>query len=165
MSDKQYTDTGRTMYVVVWVIIFLGLFLFFRWQGSSNSVEPLVSQNEYVVSADKQGHYTISGRINDYPVKFLVDTGASLVAIPQNVADRLHIKGRYPVAMSTANGEITGSLTRIKQVQFGTFIITDAKAVIIPANEDEVVLLGMSVLSHFSIIQQGAHLILKRQVK
>lgn len=163
MSDDQYARTGRVMFLIVWIILFFGLFLFFYYYDKSDSIVHVATTNEFILSADGEGHYRMKGRINDYPVEFLVDTGATLVAIPKNIAERLHISGRYPVTMTTANGEVTGSLTRLQQLSFGEFKLNDIKAVIIPAASDDTVLLGMNVLSQFNIEQQGNRLILKKQ--
>ncbi len=107
MSDDQYARTGRVMFIVVWIIIFLGLFLFFSYQQQQEGRVYRSTASEYIVSADKSGHYRIKGQINDYPVTFMVDTGATLVAIPQEIADKIGLVGRYPINISTANGEIT----------------------------------------------------------
>jgi aspartyl protease family protein len=161
MSDDQYTRTGRAMFVVVWIILFVGMFLFFYYQGKPTVY--VANHTEYIVSSDKNGHYYIQGRINDFPVEFLVDTGATSVAIPQALADRLHITGRYPITLATANGEVTGSLARVRQLSFGQFILSDVKVVIMPGSEEEEVLLGMNVLSQFNITQQGNRLVLKQK--
>ena len=162
MSNDQYERTGRLMFLFVWIILFIGLFLFFYYHGKSENPIYSSSRSEVTLNADREGHYHIKGNINDYPVEFLIDTGATLVAIPQNIADRLHIIGRYPITMSTANGEVTGSLTRLQQLSFGEFVLNDVKAVIIPGNDDGVVLLGMNVLSQFNLEQQDKKLLLKR---
>ncbi|RUR08426.1 TIGR02281 family clan AA aspartic protease [Legionella sp. km772] len=162
MSEEKFARTGRIMFLLVWIIIFIGFFLFFYYQSDSKSKVILANQKEFVLTANSSGHYLISGRINNYPVEFLVDTGASFVAIPQNIADTLHISGRYPMTLSTANGMITGSLTRIEQLSFGAFTLYDVKAVIIP-NDDDTVLLGMNVLEHFNITQKKKQLILEQQ--
>jgi aspartyl protease family protein len=161
MSNEQYERTGRIMFLFVWIILFIGLFLFFYYYGKSDNPTYSATRGEVLLHADKAGHYHLKGRINDYPVEFLVDTGATLVAIPQNLADRLHVVGRYPITMLTANGEVTGSLTRLKQLSFGEFVLKDVKAVIIPGAEDGIVLLGMNVLSQFNIEQQDKRLLLK----
>lgn len=162
MSDDQYARAGRVMFLLAWIILFIGLFLFFYYYEKNDSKIYVVNHSELILSADKAGHYRIKGRINDYSVEFLVDTGATFVAIPQNIAEKLHISGRYPVTISTANGEVTGSLTRVQQLSFGEFTLNDVKAVIIPV-DDDTVLLGMNVLSKFNMIQQDERLIFKRQ--
>ncbi|KTD43715.1 retropepsin-like aspartic protease family protein [Legionella quateirensis] len=165
MSDDQYARAGRVMFLLVWIILFAGLFVFFYYYDKSDSTVYVANRSEFILSADKEGHYRIKGSINDFSVEFLVDTGATLVAIPQTIAKQLHITGRYPVTISTANGEVTGSLTRLKQLSFGEFELKDIKAVIIPGADDETVLLGMNVLSQFNMVQEANRLVLKRQVK
>jgi aspartyl protease family protein len=163
MSDEQYARTGRFMFLFVWIIIFIGLFFFFSYYGSQNSQVLVANHQEFSVTANPQGHYVIDGRINEYPVAFLIDTGATLVAIPQKIADKININGKYPVSLSTANGEVTGFLTRVEQISFGAFTVYDVKAVIIPDRDDDTVLLGMNVLSRFNITQSKKRLILKNQ--
>lgn len=162
MNDNQYDRTGRVMFLLVWIIIFVGLFLFFYYHDKADKQVFIAGRSEMILSADREGHYYIKGKINEYPVEFLVDTGATLVAIPQSIADRLHITGSYPVTISTANGEVTGSLTRLQQLSFGEFILNDVKAVIVPGSNDNLVLLGMNVLAKFNMIQQDKKLVLKR---
>ncbi|AMQ28270.1 TPA: retroviral-like aspartic protease family protein [Legionella pneumophila] len=163
MSDDQYARTGRLMFLFVWIIFFIGMFLFFYYYDKPENTIFVASRTEYVLSADNEGHYWIKGKINEYPVEFLVDTGATLVAIPQGLAKDLKITGRYPVTIETANGKVTGFLTRLQHLSFGEFHLQNVKAVIIPENDDNTVLLGMNVLSQFHMIQQGKQLILKRQ--
>lgn len=162
MSDEQYAGTGRVMFLLVWIILFIGLFLFFYYHGKSDNLVYFSNKSEVILTADQKGHYHIKGRINEYPVEFLIDTGATLVGIPQIIADRMHVTGRYPITLTTANGEIMGSLTRLEQLSFGEFVLEDVKAVIIPGNDDEVVLLGMNVLSQFNIVQKDKQLLLKK---
>lgn len=162
MSDEQYARTGRYMFLIVWIIIFAGLFLFFKQQGNQSSEVLKSTQHEFVVSADHQGNYFVKGKINDYPVEFLIDTGATTVAIPQNVADKLHLVGAYPIVLYTANGEVTGSLTRVDSLSFGSFTLHNVKAVIIPKNNDGTVLLGMNVLKHFNVNQDRSQMTLKK---
>ncbi|CEG57581.1 retropepsin-like aspartic protease family protein [Legionella fallonii] len=162
MSNEQYDRTARVMFLLVWAILFIGLFLFFYYQGQPEKQAYISGRSEMVLSATQDGHYHVKGTINDYPVKFLVDTGATLVAIPQSVADRLHINGSYPITMTTANGEVTGYLTRVQKLSFGEFSLQDVKAVIMPNSSDDEVLLGMNVLSKFNLEQQNKKLILKR---
>ena len=162
MSDDQYTRTGRVMFLLTWIILLFLLFVFFYYYEKADSKVYLSTHHEFILSADSAGHYRLKGRINELPVEFLVDTGATLVAIPQNIAERLHLNGKYPVTIATANGEVSGSLTRLEQLSFGEFVLLDVKAVIIPASTDETVLLGMNVLSQFNMQQEDKRLLLKK---
>lgn len=163
MSDEQYSKAGRWMFLMAWIILFVVMYLSFSYFSKQESTVHFVSTSEFVLNADSEGHYRIKGKINGVGVLFLVDTGATSVAVPQKLAEQLNLKGRYPITVSTANGEVTGFLTRIPELSFGEFVLKDIKAIIIPNSDDDTVLLGMNVLSQFNIVQQGKQLILKRQ--
>ncbi|SNV47636.1 Aspartyl protease [Legionella lansingensis] len=150
------------MFLVVWLIFFGLLFLFFySYQGAEQS-EYQIASGGITISPDKQGHYYLDGYINHQPVRFLIDTGATLIAVPQNLATSMNLRGRYPITIKTANGEVTGFLTRLEEISFADFKLHNVKAVIVPADDEELVLLGMNVLSQFHLSQEGKRLILKR---
>jgi len=163
MNDQQHSRAGWIMILLAWIIVFAGLLFFFSWSRPSGSKVYSATSSEYIVGADLQGHYFIKGQINQHPVTFLVDTGATLVAIPQNLADKMQLVGRASITMSTANGDVDGSLTRLGTLDFGQFNLKNVKAVIMPKDEDETVLLGMNVLSCFNIVQENNRLILKKK--
>ncbi len=149
------------MFIIAWLIFFILLFLFFRYYTAEDKGSYQVKQGVVTIKADENGHYHINGFINDHPVKFLVDTGASLIAIPQKLARQLNLSGRYNVTLETANGSVTGSLTRLKKLSFAAFVLNDVKAVIIPGSDDELVLLGMNVLSKFNLSQKNKELVIQ----
>ncbi|KTD32992.1 aspartyl protease [Legionella nautarum] len=161
MSDKQYAQTGRFMFIIAWLIFFVLLFIFFRYYNQEEKGSYQVEHGTVTITPDAQGHYRIDGYINDSPVKFIVDTGASLVAIPQTLATELNLQGRYQVNLQTAGGEVTGSLTRLQQLTFAGFTFSNVKAVIVPS-EGDLVLLGMNVLSQFNLSQQDKRLVIKK---
>lgn len=161
MSNKQYAQTGRFMFIIAWLIFFVLLFAFFRYYDQEGKGSYQVEPGTVTITPDAQGHYRIDGYINESPVKFIVDTGASLVAIPQTLAKELNLQGRYQVNLQTAGGEVTGSLTRLQQLSFAGFTLYNVKAVIVPS-EGELVLLGMNVLSQFNLSQQDKRLVIKK---
>lgn len=164
MSDEQqYARTGRFMFIISWLIFFALLFLFFIYYQKDNENNYQISMGKVDIAADQQGHYRIKGFINEHPVQFMIDTGATIVALPEKLAEQMQLQGRYPIQISTANGEVTGSLTRLKLLSFADFTLHDVKAVIIPGSDDEVVLLGMNVLSQFNWLQEGKHLIIENK--
>ena len=149
------------MFILAWALVFLFLFLFFYYRENSNQQNYQIKDGMITLRPDSQGHYRMPGFINGYSVNFMVDTGASLVAIPENIASRLHLTGHYPIKLITASGEAKGSLTRVNSLSFGNFELKDIKAVIVPDMHDDTVLLGMNVLSRFQLFQQKKQLIIK----
>lgn len=163
MTDQQYKQAGRSMFIIAWLIVFVLMFLFFQYYNGAEKSSYQINQGVVRITPDSSGHYYIKGRINEHPVEFLIDTGASLVAIPQKLATQFKLKGRYTVALKTAGGEVSGSLTRLQQLSFAGFNLTDVKAVIIPSSGDETILLGMNVLSKFNLSQQNRQLVIKKE--
>jgi aspartyl protease family protein len=159
---NEYSKAARLMFLLGWLIFFvLTAFLFHFYQHRGQG-EYEIKPGMVSISPDHHGHYYLDGHINGYPVKFLLDTGATLVAIPKNLAEKLNLRGHYPVTIKTANGEVTGYLTRLEELAFADFKLRNVKAIIGPADRDDLVLLGMNVLSKFNLSQQDRRLILKK---
>jgi aspartyl protease family protein len=114
---------------------------------------------------DASGAYTTVGSINGRTVKFLVDTGASGVALEASEARRLGIpyklEGRR-VMINTANGATPGYELTLERVQVGDISLTGVRGFVIEAQGPGKVLLGMSFLNRVKMENQGAVLILQK---
>jgi len=107
---------------------------------------------EIVLSAGLGGHFLAQGSINGKAARFMVDTGATAVAIGQADADRMGLNYRdaRPVPMSTANGVVPGYVVNLTSVRIGDVDTYNVRAVVIPAPMDHV-LLGNTFLSRFQM--------------
>jgi aspartyl protease family protein len=110
------------------------------------------SSNEIVLSAGSGGHFTTDGQINGKAVSFLVDTGASVVAISQADADRigLNYKNGRRGFTQTANGSVPVHAVNLSSVRVGDVEIANVDAVVMPAGMQHV-LLGNSFLTRFQM--------------
>lgn len=160
MDDERI---GRRMLFAAWLFFFALLFAFFYFYEKPATNNYKIKDGAVIIKADRQGHYFIDGTIDDQAVEFLIDTGATIIAIPANVADQLGLRRLYPITVKTANGNVTGSLTRIKTLTFAQFTLYNVKAIISPASNDRLILLGMNVLSQFTMTQQNQQLEIKRE--
>ncbi|MBY4596981.1 retropepsin-like aspartic protease family protein [Ottowia caeni] len=117
-----------------------------------------------VLSADSRGHFFTQGSINNRPVQFMVDTGASDVALGQSEADRLGIdyKSATPVRMNTANGVAQGWRLKLRNVKVGEVTLYDVDAVVTPLPMPAV-LLGNSFLNRFNMRRDADQLTLSRR--
>jgi clan AA aspartic protease (TIGR02281 family) len=106
----------------------------------------------FKLKQNSRGHYSTEASINDKSLTFVVDTGASVVSLPETVAHDAKIYCDDKVDMNTANGATDGCSTKIKKLQFGPFIVNDVAAVIMP--KLSLPLLGMNVLQLFKIAQE-----------
>ena len=160
---------GRGMIYFAWIIA-LGFasWMFSHWlvsQHNPNRILKTVStagMKEVTLQRNRYGHYLASGKINSSPVEFMLDTGATTVVVPGNVATDLRLKKGVPVSVITANGTVTAYLTRLDKVELGGITLRNVKANISPQMEGGQVLLGMSFLKHLEFTQRGDTLILKQ---
>jgi len=115
-----------------------------------------------VLIRNRNGHYKFDGEINRHKVTFLVDTGATIMAIPGELQQKLGLKSGPATSVSTANGITTAYLTRLDRLSIGDIELFDVNASIIPGMGVDEILLGMNVLKHFELVQRGNELIIRQ---
>lgn len=150
------------MITIAWIIGLVLLTLIFnnRLERQRNPNTGLASSRlegepEVSLLRNRYGHYVASGRINAQEVEFLLDTGASDVSIPADLARRLRLKAGPAVPVHTANGTIEVHLTTVQEIGLGPIVIHDVAAHINPHMGGGAVLLGMSFLKHLDFTQRG----------
>jgi aspartyl protease family protein len=117
-----------------------------------------------VLSAGPGGHFISQGQINGASVRFLVDTGATEVAMSSQEADRIGLEYRSgrPVVLNTANGAVQGYQIHLNTVRLGGVEVHNVEA-IVTANPMPFVLLGNTFLMHFQLKQENDSLTLDRR--
>ncbi|MES1945734.1 clan AA aspartic protease [Salinisphaera sp. C84B14] len=158
----------RPLYPVVGTFVLLGLL----WWGFDQLLDRRAHPNRdvavgaeaperLVLDAGPGGHYMVPGEINGQAVRFLIDTGASHVAVPADMAERLGLSRGAPMIVETAAGRVRAHATRLGSVRVGGFTQYDVRASINPAMATDFVLLGMTFLRHVDISQRDGRLILE----
>lgn len=112
------------------------------------------------------GMYTIQGFINRQPVNFLVDTGASWIALNANQAQKLGINFRYegtPGVVSTANGQARVYRLKLKTVRVGEIELRNVDAAVLEGDSPTTALLGMSFLNRVRMKHEGDVLMLQQK--
>lgn len=120
---------------------------------------------EVVIPRNKRGMYSTIGSINGLPVTFLVDTGASTIAMNAQQATRLAIDFRVigkPTFVSTASGVTRAYRVTLDQVSVGEIKIRNIVAVVMDGQFPVQVLLGMSFLGQLEIQREAGLLHLKK---
>lgn len=122
-----------------------------KYSGLSATVKPISGGIE--MQADRQGHFRGMALINNVAMPFMIDTGATLTAIPANLASAADLPFGRPVTANTAGGKAVDRLTNINSLKIGNAEIKNLDASI---NEhlDEV-LIGMNTLKYFNMTQRG----------
>jgi len=117
-----------------------------------------------VIQGDSRGHFNVAGAVNGVEVRFLVDTGATSVALGRSDALRAGIefvKGE-PLTMQTANGLVRGWVVSLDKVRAGSLTLRNVPGVVIDG-EMPYVLLGMSFLNRMDMRREGTALHLRQR--
>ena len=94
-----------------------------------------VSGTETRVPLSRDGHFWVNATIDGTKARFLVDTGATLTAVSEDLANRAGLeakKGGVPILLQTANGTVPAAVTRIETVRFGNIETRNLDAVVAP---------------------------------
>jgi len=120
--------------------------------------------SQIVLTAGSGGHFVTDGSINGKAVRFVVDTGATLVSMGVADAERigLNYKSGLRGVVNTANGQVVVHRALLNVVRVGDVQIYNVEAVVMPAQMD-VILLGNSFLTHFSMRRENDRLTLERR--
>lgn len=163
-------DAGSTLRAVLaWGLIFLaaigaaGL-----WQDISRDVMPrqaMLDPTRIEVPLGPDGHFHLTAELNGTPVRFIVDTGASALALSPRDARRAGIDPErlvYAGQARTANGIVPTATVRLDRVAIGDILDENVPAMVIQADIDRS-LMGMDYLRRFARVSfEGDSMILER---
>ncbi len=155
---------GRGMIWLAALVALAGLTLFFGMfetgpGGGMRAGVDASGRTQVVLEQGRGGHYVAEGRINGQSVVFLVDTGATDVAVSEREARRLGLDFGPRVTVMTAAGPAPAWVTRLDAVEIGGLRAENVRASITPGLGDQA-LLGMSFLKQFSLRQEDGTLVI-----
>jgi len=174
MSDKRHqrdfiSRTGTMMTVAAWLIFLAILFSIFNYSTSqrnnpNQNVVTAVSgyKKEITLLRNAYGHYVANGTINNHEVVFLLDTGATEIAIPEHLANKIGLNRGRDFIVKTANGNVRAYRTHLDNAAIGDIIRYDLNATILTNMTGNEILLGMNFLKHFEITQKGKTLTIRQ---
>jgi aspartyl protease family protein len=82
-----------------------------------------------------RGHFETERRIEGQRIGFMVDTGASVIALNETSAARFGLRpslGDYKASVATANGNVKAAPTRLAMVDIGAIVVRDVDAIVLP---------------------------------
>ncbi len=164
---------GKSMLWVAWALILLLLVgVFQQWLNKLENPNQQPTSHlladgvkEVMLQRNRYNQYISSGTINGHTVQFLVDTGATEVALDAKLAHKLGLRKGLQGHATTASGVVTTYATRLDTLSIGEIQLHDIKASIMPNMPMESVLLGMSALNDLEFTQRGDQLILRQYAK
>ncbi len=169
MQEPQSTaGIARVFTFITWLLLLGGLFWFFQdyLAKQDNPNQQLHSlrggQGEVIteLTRNRAGHYVGTALINQQKVTFLLDTGATKVAVPSAIAQQLGMPRGAAIQVMTANGVAQAWRSEIASLQLGDIVLTQVPASIVPNMGGTEILLGMSALKQLEFRQQGNQLTL-----
>lgn len=110
-----------------------------------------ISDNQISIAISDDGHFYMNININNVPIKFLIDTGASNIILNLNDAKRVGINVNnlnYIRAYNTANGKVMGAIVNLANVEISGIVFKDVTATVNNSSMN-ISLLGMSFLNRF----------------
>ena len=117
-----------------------------------------------VLTADGNGHFVTTGNINGTTVRFLVDTGATMVSLGASEARRIGLDtSKGPTAVvNTANGQALVARVKLDSVRVGEIVMNNVDA-LVHQQEMPFVLLGMSFLNRMEMQRDGQTMTLRKR--
>jgi aspartyl protease family protein len=123
------------------------------------------SGRNLVLSKGRSGHFEVEARVDGRRVDFLVDTGATVIALRESDARKVGIHPRasdYTVKVNTANGVTKAALAELRTVEVGDILVRNVRALVQPDEALGVNLLGMSFLSRVRWTHERGKLVLEQ---
>jgi aspartyl protease family protein len=167
-KNTQSTSLNRIFIWIAWFLA-LGLMVFAFQDFLDNQKNPnqmpesritTQGKSEVTLQRNRQGHYVSAGEINNVPVTFLLDTGATQVSIPEHIANNMGLQRYNSYRVQTANGTTTVYRTQIETLSIGDIELHNVDAHINPSMQSDEILLGMSALKRVEFRQRGNVLVL-----
>ena len=117
------------------------------------------------IQRGSNGHFNVEAEVDGRRMEFLVDTGASVIALRERDAARLGIhpaQREYTAPVSTANGIVRAAPVELNRVDVGSLTVRNVQALVLPDEALGQNLLGMSFLSRVRFEHRDGRLVLEQ---
>ncbi|MEH6504526.1 MAG: TIGR02281 family clan AA aspartic protease [Cycloclasticus sp.] len=168
-SIKPHNKISQMMVTLAWIgflaMLVIGFNRYLEKQSNPNERPEIIytadGAAEVTLVQNRQGHYIADGKINGHWATFILDTGATNLSIPADLAKELKLQEGYPQRTRTANGDITVYRVMLDSVKLGSIQLKNIPAHVNPHMAGKEVLLGMSFLKHVDMLQKDQQLTLR----
>lgn len=165
------TNEPRSTYQRWWPLVIIAFWLLVMgvlYAAMSHYLKPkpvvITARGDLVIPKAPDGHFYATGTVNGRAVRFLVDTGASLVTVSAPFARAAGIAAGEPTVFRTANGDIPGRIVPDVPVALGPVQVSSVRiGVGLVGGQDNDALLGQSFLSRFEVVLTQANMVLRHK--
>lgn len=160
-STRSLMRWGTLGILAFWLAVMAGLYVAMdRVRQPRAAVQ--AADGALVIPRGSDGHFRVAGSVNGQPVLFMVDTGASLIAVTDALAQQAGLSGGQVTQFRTANGERLGRIVVAQSVVVGTFVVSGLRVGTgYTGQTAEDALLGQNFLQHFEVQIQRDRMVLR----
>lgn len=144
-----------------WLVVMAGLYGLMTQVLKPPPITVAIN-GDLTIPRARDGHFYASGTVNGHPVRFMVDTGASMVVVSEAVAQAAGLRGGQATVFRTANGDLHGRVVGSVQVGVGPVEVTGLRVGVgLVGGDSDKALLGQNFLSRFNITLSGNEMVLR----
>ena len=160
-TPQSVARRSTVLFLLFWLVVMGGMYL--AMQHFLKPAQAKVMADGAVrIERGMDGHFRVRGYVNDQPVTFLVDTGASSVSVTDVLAARAGLEGGEKVRFRTANGERDGRIVVADEVRIASLRVRDVRVGTGYTGEDsDDALLGQNFLRFFDVQMSGDEMLLR----
>lgn len=148
---RRLMRMGTLGILAFWLVVMTALYFGMQYAMKPQGVT-VTADGAVVVPRHHDGHFRVAGSINGVPVMFLVDTGASLVAVTDALARKAGLEGGEPITFQTANGQRAGRVVASESVTVRSLAVSGLRVGTgYTGRSDDDALLGQNFLRHFDV--------------
>ena len=160
-AQPQGGKWGPLAILVFWLVVMGALYA-----GMTRYLQPramtVTAAGELIIPRARDGHFYANGEVNGQPVRFLIDTGASFVAVSEKLGKAARLAGGQAMIFRTANGDLRGRMHTGVAVSVGPIALSSTRVGVgLVAGDDNIALLGQSFLSRFEMVVSGEKMTLR----
>jgi len=155
------TRTGLIPMLVFWCAV-MGLLYLLMTHYLKPKQAQVLANGDLVINRSHDGHFYTTGTINGREARFMVDTGATLVGVSEEFAQKALMRGGVPMTFRTANGDQLGRVVDGVDVTIGPVSVSNVRVGVgLRMGDENDALLGQSFLSKFDITMTKNQLVLR----
>ena len=152
---------GTLGILAFWLVIMAGLYVAMERVRQPRAAV-VAADGALVIPRGSDGHFHVAGSINGQPVRFMVDTGASLIAVTDALAQQAGLEGGQVTQFRTANGVRPGRIVTAQSVAVGAFLVSGLRVGTgYTGQAAGEALLGQNFLQHFEVQIQRDRMVLR----
>ncbi len=152
---------GTLGILAFWLVVMAGLYWAMDYVRQPRAAV-VAADGALVIARGSDGHFRVAGSINGQPVRFMVDTGASLIAVTDALAQQAGLEGGQVTQFRTANGVRQGRVVVAQSVAVGPLVVSGLRVGTGYTGEAAGdALLGQNFLQHFDVQMQRERMVLR----